>query len=148
MADAPVLETPEVAALRALRLAIMCACLEANLLPWLLPGGRMYDGGGGLQLGVTIASHNNAVLFLTLADPPRQDLLFHPSSHFLEFYGSPRQSASTCPLPPKFLQGRCPFFLLEVRRGYPPCLRRAFISCWRVVFSPPNFCLSPRVRCS
>ena len=41
--------------------------------------------GGGLQLGVSIVSHNNAVLFLTLADPTRHNLLFQPSSRFVAF---------------------------------------------------------------
>ena len=85
MAEAPVSATPKVAARRARWLAIMRARLAATLLTWDLPGGRLYDGGGGLQLGVTIASHNNAVLFLTLAEPPRHNLVFQTSSRFAAF---------------------------------------------------------------
>ena len=76
MADTPVSVTPEVAARQARLLAMMYARLAATLLPWALPDGGKYVGGGGLQLGVTIASLNNVVLFLTLAAPPRHNLLF------------------------------------------------------------------------
>ena len=85
MVDAPVLETPEVAAWGAQWLDIMRACLAATLLPWALPYGRKYFSGEVLQLGVTILPLNKAVLFLTLAAPPRHNLLFYPESRFISF---------------------------------------------------------------
>ena len=95
MADAPVSEIPAVADRRALRLAIMRALLAVTLLLWSIPGGRTYNVRGGIQLYFSIASHNNAVLVLTLADPSHHNLLFEPSSRFVEFLGISRQLAST-----------------------------------------------------